>query len=182
MELIRSPPTEPYRKTLNDLDSSTLEASTLDGDPMAEGPLVSVVWTILAHPGARRVGERSPVPELAETRAGAAPLSRLAPSEISEQAMLSALHENDWNVLHSARALRVSRSSLYALMERSEKVRKGRDLFRAEIAAAMDEEGGNLAAPARRLEVSKQALQLRMQELGMREARPPSSQAGGDGW
>ena len=63
----------------------------------------------------------------------------------------------------------MSRTSLYALIERSDAVRKASDLTREEILRTHRELGGDLEAMGRDLEVSTPGLRQRMKELGLLE-------------
>jgi DNA-binding NtrC family response regulator len=77
------------------------------------------------------------------------------------------LREQRWNVGKTAAALNVSRTSLYALMNRCPRVRKAGDLSREEIADALSRCQGALPAMVDLLEVSRRGLQLRMTDLGL---------------
>jgi transcriptional regulator of acetoin/glycerol metabolism len=81
--------------------------------------------------------------------------------------MLDALRENGWRIGATAAALGISRTTLYAWMEKSEGIRKARDVGREEIVASLGECDGDVEAAAARLEVSPRGLRLRMKELGV---------------
>jgi len=87
------------------------------------------------------------------------------PSEVVEEELLKALRRNRWAVKATARDLGVSRTSLYALIDRNPKIRKAGDLSRDEILRAREECEGELAAMGEALEVSISGLQQRMKEL-----------------
>jgi two-component system, NtrC family, nitrogen regulation response regulator GlnG len=87
-------------------------------------------------------------------------------SEIAHPELLAALRACRFNLAAAAAALRVSRSSLYALLARHGGVRKAGDLTRAEIAAALERSGGDLDAAADALAVSPHGLKIRCTELG----------------
>ncbi|MEL7372323.1 MAG: sigma-54 dependent transcriptional regulator [Myxococcota bacterium] len=89
------------------------------------------------------------------------------PSDITEDELLHALRSHQFRVAPAAKALAVSRSSMYALMEQSTKVRKAADLSKEEIETALNAEGATLTAVAAQLEVSTHALKIRMKALGM---------------
>jgi len=91
------------------------------------------------------------------------------PSEIGEDELVAALREHRWAVKPTAAALGVSRTSLYALIERSDAVRKASDLTREEILRFHRQHGGDLEAMGRALEVSTPGLRQRMKELGLSE-------------
>jgi two-component system nitrogen regulation response regulator GlnG len=89
------------------------------------------------------------------------------PSEVSEAQLLEILRANDYRLAPTAKALNLSRTSLYALVEQSSQVRKAADIGPKEISAAVAEAQGKLAAAAAKLEVSTHALKLRMRALGL---------------
>ena len=78
------------------------------------------------------------------------------------------LGRNDYRPTAAARELGISKTSLYALIEASPRVRKARDLSAREIEEAL-RPGGDVAAAARQLRVSARGLRLRMTELGLPE-------------
>ncbi|MEE2789220.1 MAG: sigma 54-interacting transcriptional regulator [Myxococcota bacterium] len=86
--------------------------------------------------------------------------------QIRDEDVVSALRQNHWKIAASARAIGVSKNSLYQLMERSQLIRKARDLSRSEIEAAADNCAGQVAQMAAYLEVSQRGLKLRMTALG----------------
>jgi two-component system nitrogen regulation response regulator GlnG len=90
------------------------------------------------------------------------------PGTVTDAELLEALRDNHWQIKDAAAVLGVSRTSLYALIDRSQQVRKGADLDREEIEEAQRRCGGSLDAMVNRLEVSKKALKMRMKELGLR--------------
>ncbi|MEE8524209.1 MAG: sigma 54-interacting transcriptional regulator [Thermoanaerobaculia bacterium] len=89
------------------------------------------------------------------------------PDDIGETELVEALRRERWNLTRAASRLNVSRTSLYALLERSPHIRKASDLSRAEIEACSRRCGGDLDAMVERLEVSKRGLRLRMTDLGL---------------
>ncbi|MCG8418989.1 MAG: sigma-54 dependent transcriptional regulator [Proteobacteria bacterium] len=89
------------------------------------------------------------------------------PSEVSEDELLAALRDHSYRLAATAKALKLSRTSLYAVVDQSSRVRKASDLSAAEITAAMGRTGGKLADAAMALEVSTHALKLRIRALGM---------------
>lgn len=89
------------------------------------------------------------------------------PSDVPEAELLETLRRNRWRVKPTARDLGVSRTSLYALMDRSPAVRKASELDRDEILRAREECRGDLAAMGERLEVSTAGLRQRMKELAI---------------
>jgi two-component system nitrogen regulation response regulator GlnG len=89
------------------------------------------------------------------------------PAEVGEEELLEALRRHRWAVKPTAADLRLSRTSLYALIDRSRTVRKAGDLTREEIEDASAACGGDLDAMGGRLEVSTSGLKQRMKELGL---------------
>lgn len=89
------------------------------------------------------------------------------PSEIEEDELVEALRRNRWAVKPTAKALGVSRTSLYTLIEKSGAVRKAADLGREEILKTLRELDGDLQAMGEALEVSVPGLRQRMKELGL---------------
>ena len=90
-----------------------------------------------------------------------------APGEVSEDELLGVLRANAFRLAPTAKDLNLSRTSLYALVEQSSKIRKAADLQRDEILVAVERAGGKLPAAAMALEVSAHALKLRMRALGL---------------
>ena len=90
-----------------------------------------------------------------------------APSEVSEDELIDALEANNYRLAPTAKSLNLSRTSLYALVEQSSRVRKAADIGKEEISAAVAKAGGKLTVAAANLEVSTHALKLRMRALGI---------------
>ncbi|MEM1349493.1 MAG: helix-turn-helix domain-containing protein, partial [Myxococcota bacterium] len=88
-----------------------------------------------------------------------------APEEVAEQEMLRVLREHGWRLAPTAKALGVSRTSLYAMIERSSKVRKAGDLSAQEIEAELERRDRDVAEAALALQVSEHALKIRMKAL-----------------
>ncbi len=86
-------------------------------------------------------------------------------SELTEDDVIEALRANAWRTSAAASALGISRTTLYAVIDRSPRIRKARDLTEEQIEQSRQEHGGDLDAVAAHLEVSKRGLLLRMREL-----------------
>jgi DNA-binding NtrC family response regulator len=86
----------------------------------------------------------------------------------SEDELVRALEAHGFRLGPVARALGVSRPALYDRIERSERVRKARDLSEPEIRVALETHEGDSTRAAEELRVSPRGLTLRMRELGMR--------------
>ncbi|MFO0710196.1 MAG: sigma 54-interacting transcriptional regulator [Sandaracinus sp.] len=89
-------------------------------------------------------------------------------SDLGEDELVRALEEHGFRLGPVARALGVSRPALYDRIERSERVRKARDLSEPEIRVALETHEGDSTRAAEELRVSPRGLTLRMRELGMR--------------
>jgi two-component system nitrogen regulation response regulator GlnG len=116
------------------------------------------------------VGRVGPIPlagAIAPLAAKPVPRAPARDRETSDDELLAALAKNRWNTSATATALGISRTTLYALIDRSPRVRKARDLDRDEIVACREELAGDLDRMAERLQVSRRGLQLRMRELGL---------------
>jgi two-component system nitrogen regulation response regulator GlnG len=131
--------------------------------------LVRLVDQLLAEPALRKPAVAASTPE-APAPPGPAPAPAPAsrryrkPGEVSEEELLAALEAHRWQLKTAARALGVSRGTLYRLIASSQ-VRKAADLAPAEIAAALERRGGEAGAAARDLKVSPQGLKRRITAL-----------------
>ncbi|MCP3137163.1 sigma 54-interacting transcriptional regulator [Pyxidicoccus xibeiensis] len=109
-----------------------------------------------ASPGGRPA---EPTPEKAAPRRKA--------SQLTEQELLAALRENDWDLKATAEALGIARPSLYDLIDKSPNLRTAGDLSAEEITRCFEACDGDLDAMVRKLEVSRRALGRRLKELGL---------------
>jgi two-component system nitrogen regulation response regulator GlnG len=80
--------------------------------------------------------------------------------------LVAILREHKFELRRVARELGVSRSTLYARIDKSDKIRKARDLTKEMIESARAKVGDDLETLAGELEVSPRGLQLRLRELG----------------
>jgi two-component system nitrogen regulation response regulator GlnG len=92
-----------------------------------------------------------------------------SPSDVSEDELIETLRAKAYRLAPTAKALNLSRTSLYSLVEQSSRIRKAADIDGEEITAALEAAGDKLAEAAMALEVSAHALKLRMRALGMVE-------------
>jgi two-component system, NtrC family, nitrogen regulation response regulator GlnG len=141
------------------------------------------------RPGARRRGDTTwPAPSSAAPRERLDPPAQPAPaerepaappaqrwcyraaSEVSEEELLETLRKHKWGMAATASALKISRTALYARIERCPRVRKGSELSAEEIERGLAEAGGDVDAAAMSLGVSRHALLLRRNELRARSA------------
>ncbi len=113
------------------------------------------------------VAPTTPAPSLAEKMA----VSYRQPHEVDEDELLAALAANAWRIRPTAAHLGVSRTSLYAMIDRSEKIRRACDLSSEEIAASRERHGGHLEAMAAELRVSPNGLRHHLRLLATGEER-----------
>jgi len=107
-------------------------------------------------------------PRPAEAREAAPPAGPVVPAqELGDDRLLEVLRKNGWKTSATAQELGISRTTLYALIDRSTRIRKARDVPREEIVASLAACGGDVTAAAAKLEVSKRGLQLRITEDGI---------------
>ncbi len=90
-----------------------------------------------------------------------------SPKDISEAELLTALAACRWRLKPTAEHLGISRTSLYALIDRCPGIRRAGDLDREELAAAWSQAEGNLDLLAELLKVSSHGLRQRLRELGI---------------
>jgi two-component system, NtrC family, nitrogen regulation response regulator GlnG len=90
---------------------------------------------------------------------------RRKPSDVSEEELLAALKANRFRLEPTAAALRITRPSLYMLIDKSSRLRKAKDVPEAEILAIHAELAGDVDAMAERLEVSSRGLYVRLKEI-----------------
>jgi two-component system nitrogen regulation response regulator GlnG len=116
-------------------------------------------------PSVERLLDASARPEDPPSRA-----VRRAPADlqtIGDDRLLEVLERTGWHFAAAARELGVSKTSMYQLVARSERIRKAKDLTRDEILDAERACAGDLAKMAARLMVSRRGLRLRMTKLGI---------------
>lgn len=88
--------------------------------------------------------------------------TKQAPSDIDDATLAAVLSAHDWAVRPSARALGISKTTLYDLMERSPAVVLVKQLSDDAVDASVDAADGNVRAAARALRVSAAALKQRL--------------------
>src|SRR5262249_36385202 len=103
--------------------------------------------------GADRGSDPSPAP------------ARRKPGDVGEEELIEALRACRYNLDSTAKLLRISRTSLYDLVDASPRVRRASDLTAEDITRCYSECGGDIARMASLLEVSARALQRRIHEL-----------------
>ena len=87
--------------------------------------------------------------------------------EISEDELIRVLRAHQWQVKPAATELGISRSVVYERMKASRRIRLAGDLDEAELRRCQAECGGDIAAMATRLDVSRRALTMRLKEVGL---------------
>ena len=89
------------------------------------------------------------------------------PSEVGDEELLRALAESRYQLKATAKALGISRASLYSLIDQHPKVRKANDLELDEVKSVLTQTLGDLSKAAAVLEVSERALRRRVKTLGL---------------
>ncbi len=108
---------------------------------------------------------------------GDMPPVRLPPAALSDDQVVAALDRHGWCVQRAAQALRISRPSLYGLMQRSLAIRDATEVPEPELRAAFSLGQGQarpLEACATALKVPKQSLRRRLRALGLGFSETPS--------
>jgi two-component system nitrogen regulation response regulator GlnG len=105
--------------------------------------------------------DREPANAVREVETG----GRRKPSEVTEEELLAALKANRFRLEPTAAVLRISRPSLYMLIEKSTRLRKAKDVPEEEILRLHRELDGDVEAMAEKLEVSSRGLYLRVKEI-----------------
>ncbi|MFT3712590.1 MAG: sigma 54-interacting transcriptional regulator [Archangium sp.] len=104
--------------------------------------------------------------KLAQVNAAApSPANEAGP--VDDQRILETLRAQQWRLSATARALGISRTTLYARIDGNPLLRKASDVPVEELKAAWAECGGDAEEVARRLEVSARAIVLRVRALGL---------------
>jgi two-component system nitrogen regulation response regulator GlnG len=94
-----------------------------------------------------------------------APAEPPRPADVTDDQLVAALRAHRFSPERAAAALGIPRSSIYRLMDRCARVRKGSELDADEICAARAQTGDDIEAMAALLEVSVRALRRRMRAL-----------------
>lgn len=123
-----------------------------------------VDWHALV-PGPRRSVPLEPVRPRAPAEA---PKQYRSADDVSEDELVEAMRQHRYQAKAAAKALGVSRTALYGLIERTDRLRKASELSKDEIEAASARCGAEPNQMADRLGVSRPALLRRMTALGLR--------------
>ena len=92
---------------------------------------------------------------------------RRKPGQISAEELQNVLAANDWEPARAARALGISRSSIYNLFKKYEVMRKVDDLTPSEIQTALEQSEASIESAAAKLSVSVHGLRRKMKALGL---------------
>jgi len=115
--------------------------------------------TMVTAPTPSGPGAATPAAALTEKE------SRRRPSDVTEEELMTALKKNRFRLEPTAVDLRITRPSLYMLIDKSTRLRKAKDIPRDELLRLNDELNGDVDAMAEKLEVSSRGLYLRLREL-----------------
>jgi len=96
------------------------------------------------------------------------PLSYRQSHEVREEELLEALEANRWRIRSTAKQLGISRTTLYAMIDRSPAIRRASEISAEEIAACKERHGGDVEAMAAELRVSSDGLRQRLRQLAER--------------
>ena len=102
-----------------------------------------------------------------DTRAGHADTARRRPDDVGEDELQQALRAHRYELVATARALQLSRTSLYARIQASPTARTAADLSEDEIRACHARCDGDVETMVDQLRVSKGALRRRFKKLGL---------------
>ncbi len=92
---------------------------------------------------------------------------RRKPATVTDGELRDALRSSRWDLKATAELLNVSRTSLYALIEKHPGLRAPKDIPNEEIRRAHQACGGNHLAIVETLEISLRALRRRLHEMGL---------------
>ena len=119
-------------------------------------------------PGLERLLEMETAPRRVSTYESTPPHPGYRqPATVTDEELLASLQANAWRLRPTAVQLGVSRTSLYALIERCDAIRKATELDRREIESCLERCEGRIDQAVEELRVSKAALERRMKALGL---------------
>ena len=90
-------------------------------------------------------------------------------NELSEEDVLSALEEKEWNIQSAAQALGISRPSMYKLIEINSKIRRVEKISTEEIQGAWQASNNDIEACASLLKTPAEALRRHLQAWGTKK-------------
>ncbi|WP_437328826.1 sigma 54-interacting transcriptional regulator [Sorangium sp. So ce381] len=134
-----------------------------------------------AAPAQPRLAAGSSAPPAPAPRDASSPLDaahpegRRKPAELSEDEVSEALRASRWDLAAAASLLRISRASLYAVIQGNARFRTAGSLSAEDISRAHATCSGDVDRMVEWLEVSERGLRRRLRELGLEEhpARGP---------
>jgi two-component system, NtrC family, nitrogen regulation response regulator GlnG len=98
---------------------------------------------------------------------GSGQSSRRKPAEVSEEEIREALRACRWDRKAAANRLRISRASLYMLLDDDPRFRMGKELTEDEVRRSYSECRGAVDRMVERLEVSEASLRRRLKQMGL---------------
>ncbi|MCL1039857.1 sigma 54-interacting transcriptional regulator [Shewanella submarina] len=104
--------------------------------------------------------EHKPVVELPR-------VARRKPRDIEDDEIMQALSASDWQIKMAADALGISRAALYLRIDASPALQRASKLSEGELQKCFEQCDGDLELMVERLQVSKQALRRRLNEIGV---------------
>jgi two-component system nitrogen regulation response regulator GlnG len=120
---------------------------------------------------AARASMPEPAPEpTPEPAPPPARMPRRKPSELSEDEVLDAMARHGWTILAAAKALGISRPTMYKLLEGHSRIRPAERIPAAEIERALTESGGDVARCAGLLQTPAEALRRHLRRQDETEA------------
>ncbi|MFL6631099.1 MAG: sigma 54-interacting transcriptional regulator [Massilia sp.] len=114
----------------------------------------------------------APAAEAAPPPAAAPDTPRRKPSDISDAEVLQAMAGNEWNIQAAARALGISRPTMYKLLDAHRAIRWAERIPADEIGQALAACGGDVGRCAELLKTPTESLRREVRRLGMERAAP----------
>jgi DNA-binding NtrC family response regulator len=117
--------------------------------------------------GVRKAVRPAAAAPAASTVAAAVPAKRRALDEFGDEEVLTALHNNGWQVQGAAAELGISRPSMYKLIENHPAIRRPEAIGLEELQQALRQGGGDLERCAALLLTPAEALRRHLRGLGL---------------
>ena len=121
---------------------------------------------VLLQTGGAPMAVREPQGGMPSTR-GVAVSPRQPPSALTDEQVIEALDRNAWCIQWTARALAISRPSLYALIKRNRSIRQPEDIPEAELRAAFAAQDQRVDDCAAQLRTPREALRRHLDASGL---------------
>lgn len=128
-----------------------------------ETPSLAALVPARNAPGAQAEPQEAHEPQAAESNGP----TRRKLAELEPEEILTALERNGWEILGAAKALGISRPSLYKLLESHPQIRRPERIGSDELLAAYDAAGGDIARCASMLRTPGEALRRHLRALGV---------------